>query len=110
MTDPEIIPDDMAAKLAEFNRRAQEIIVGFVAGVEALPPPSVIYHYTDDVGLRGILESGTLWLSDIFNLNDPSELSHGFSHAISILNAMAEPGPSESKGCCLGSGWNLKVA
>lgn len=87
----------MAAKLAEFDRRAEEIIVGFVAGVEALPPPPVIYHYTDDVGLRGILESGTLWLSDIFNLNDPSELSHGFSHAIGILNAMAETGPLESK-------------
>jgi hypothetical protein len=49
-------------------------------------------NYTNDTGLRGILESGKLWLTDIFNLNDPSELSHGFSHAISILRDKAADG------------------
>jgi hypothetical protein len=34
-------------------------------------PPPIIYHYTNDAGLRGILESGKLWLTDIFDLNDP---------------------------------------
>jgi hypothetical protein len=61
------------------------------------PPPPIIYHYTNDVGLRGILESGQLWFTDIFNLNDPSELRQGLSHAVSILKAMAANGPLESK-------------
>lgn len=48
-------------------------------------PPSTLYHYTTDVGLYGIFESGSLWLSDIFFLNDPSELRHGISLAVAVL-------------------------
>ena len=61
------------------------------------PPPPLIFHYTNDVGLKGILDTGKLWFTDIFDLNDPSELSHGFSHAVTILNGMAAGGPPESK-------------
>jgi hypothetical protein len=47
----------------------------------------MIYHYTDDLGLRGIIESGKLWFSDIFGLNDPSELRHGLGVAIRALKS-----------------------
>jgi hypothetical protein len=57
----------------------------------------MVYHYTDDRGLRGILESGRLWLTDVFNLNDPSELRHGFSHAVTALNARAADGLPEAQ-------------
>ncbi|PDS41137.1 hypothetical protein CO668_30810 [Rhizobium anhuiense] len=33
----------------------------------------VRYHYTDAAGLLGIIESGTLWATDVRHLNDPSE-------------------------------------
>lgn len=36
-----------------------------------------IFHYTSDVGLEGILDKKELWLTDLFNLNDPSELIFG---------------------------------
>ena len=49
------------------------------------------------MGLRGILESGRLWLTDILSLNDPSELNHGLSLATTILNGKAANGPPESK-------------
>jgi hypothetical protein len=39
--------------------------------------PTLLYHYTDGYGLHGILESGSLWLTDVFSLNDPTELRHG---------------------------------
>jgi hypothetical protein len=87
----------MRDALANFNREADEIVDSFLATLEASPPPPIIYHYTNDVGLRGILETGQLWLTDIFSLNDPSELSHGLSHAITILNSKAATGPPESK-------------
>ncbi|MGA7712475.1 MAG: hypothetical protein WCA81_11280, partial [Rhizomicrobium sp.] len=45
--------------------------------------------YTDSVGLRGILESGAIRLSDIFGLNDPTELRHGVQHASEILDVEA---------------------
>lgn len=68
----------------KFNHKAEEIIEAFDKTLPEEPPP-IIYHYTDGVGLNGILKTGQLWLTDIFSLNDPSELSHGFSIAINIL-------------------------
>jgi hypothetical protein len=89
MTETSPIPPDMQAEIEKFDKEADAIIVSIGQALDATEPPPLIYHYTNDAGLRGILESGKLWLSDIFNLNDPSELSHGFSHAMSILNAKA---------------------
>jgi hypothetical protein len=43
------------------------------------------------------LEAGQVWLTDIFNLNDPSEVCHGFSHAINILKSKVADGPPERK-------------
>src|ERR1700730_8235160 len=97
MADPDILPPDVRAEIERFDARAQEIIVSFVGPLESQPPPPTIYHYTNEAGLRGILESGMIWLTDIFDLNDPSELSHGFSQAVSIMDAWAADGPPESK-------------
>ncbi|HLQ26942.1 MAG TPA: DUF2971 domain-containing protein [Acidiferrobacterales bacterium] len=91
------IPQDMIDALAEFNSTADQIVASFVQTVELQKPPQIIYHYTNDVGLKGILQTGQVWLTDIFNLNDPSELRHGFSHAVNILNSRAADGPPESK-------------
>jgi hypothetical protein len=54
-------------------------------------------HYTDDAGLKGILESGRLRLTSVANLNDPAELRHGFSRAVDIMDQKAIAGPVESK-------------
>lgn len=91
------IPQDMQDALTKFDVTAEGIVKSFLETLELQEPPEIIYHYTNDVGLRGILETGQLWLSDIFNLNDPSELSHGFSHAVNILNGKADKGPPESQ-------------
>ncbi len=57
--------------------------------------PPHIYHYTTDMGLWGILKSGDLWLTDIFSLNDPSELEHGFNLANDKLDQKAEEDPAK---------------
>jgi hypothetical protein len=93
----ELVPVDMKDALEKFYGEAGQIVHSFLRTLESQEPPPVIYHYTNDVGLRGILETGQLWLTDIFSLNDPSELSHGFSHAIKIMNEKAINGPPESK-------------
>ncbi len=97
MTSERSFPQDMEDALDAFCVEAQTIIDTFLKTLEAQPIPPVIYHYTDDVGLRGILKTGQLWLTDIFNLNDPSEMKYGFSHALRILNSKAANGPPESK-------------
>ncbi len=91
------IPQDMRDALNQFDHVARQIVDSFCLGLDSQDPPQIIYHYTNDVGLKGILETGQLWLTDIFNLNDPSELSHGFSHVVNILNERVANGPPESK-------------
>jgi hypothetical protein len=77
----------------------QNLLLGFRQSSEAVmeefkrpwgnkPAPSTIYHYSNDAGLRGILESGKIWLNDLFQMNDPSELRHGVEHAIELTKAM----------------------
>jgi hypothetical protein len=39
--------------------------------------PDIIYHYTDVNGLHGILQSGRLWASAAYYLNDSSEIEYG---------------------------------
>ena len=60
-------------------------------------PPQTLYHYTNDTGLHGILESGRLRLSNIFSLNDPSEIRHGLFHAAETLNNETSTGTPEVK-------------
>lgn len=38
---------------------------------------NLLYHFTDAAGLKGIVQSGSLWFSDVRYLNDMSEVSHG---------------------------------
>lgn len=91
------IPSEMQLELDKFNDHCEAATRQFIQVLEAKPPPPMIYHYTDYAGFRGILESGNLWLTDVFNLNDPSELKHGFSHAVDIINRYAGNGPLETK-------------
>lgn len=43
----------------------------------ATQEPEEIFHYTDVGGLKGIVENGELWCTDIRYLNDGSEFTHG---------------------------------
>ena len=52
--------------------------------------PDILYHYTDQKGLLGIIESRSLWASKIRHLNDTSEFLHGISVARSLLRENAE--------------------
>jgi hypothetical protein len=91
------IPQELDEALARFDETAAAILRSHFGPLEATPPPPIIYHYTNAAGLRGILESGRLWLSDIFTMNDPSELKHGVSQAGELLRARAASGPPETK-------------
>lgn len=79
------LPAEMRAAIEAFNRNTDDIVNSFKPALDKQPPPSIIYHYTDDGGLRGIIETGKLWLTDVFTLNDPSELRHGLEPAIKLL-------------------------
>lgn len=44
-----------------------------------------LYHYTNAEGVKGILESKTVWFSDYTCLNDPGEIAHGIGYICKIL-------------------------
>jgi hypothetical protein len=94
---PEIIPPDMRRALREFDRKADDIARALAADVEKQAPPQMIYHYTNAAGLAGILASGRVWVSDVFSLNDPSELSHGFSQLTALLRGRIDESRPETK-------------
>ena len=58
-------------------------------GVES-PTPDVVYHYTDINGLKGIIDSGEIWLTDYQFMNDSSEIVHGLRLAKRILKKLQE--------------------
>jgi hypothetical protein len=100
MVSKDEYPRDIQGALDTFRREAEQIIgpdSPFVKSLTQKKPPDCIYHYTNDAGLRGILESGKFWLTDIRSLNDPSELKHGFKIAISELKKMVEGGSPASE-------------
>jgi hypothetical protein len=50
-----------------------------------------LYHYTDADGLKGIVENGSIWFTDVRHLNDPSEFRFGLDLVkISIQNHLNE--------------------
>jgi hypothetical protein len=59
-------------------------------------PKQTLYHYTSVDGLIGILRSKSLWLTDLYNTNDPREIHLGFEHFLSALSQVRlseYPGP-----------------
>jgi len=83
--------------LEQFGREAEQIIGTFVETLTMRKPPARICHYTNEAGLKGILKSGKLWLTEIHggSLNDPSELDHGFKIGIKELGKMVVGRPPE---------------
>lgn len=86
---------DMQNALDNFDTVAIKIIEEGVLDTPEAPEPKNIYHYTTSAGLHGILQNSSLWLSDIFSLNDRYELHHGLNLATEILVNAAKAGPSE---------------
>ena len=91
------LTEELASVLRDHWDATEAITDSFTNELIATPVPRRIYHYTNDIGLRGILKSGRLWFTDIFKLNDPSELNHGIRHALDILDREANNGPRETK-------------
>ena len=90
--DERTLPKNVADALGQLFQNAQAVYAEFAHKLEAEPTPNVIYHYTDARGLRGILETGKLWFTDIFYLNDPTELRHSLSFAVDFLRKEAAKG------------------
>jgi hypothetical protein len=92
-----MIPEQYSVALKSFSNKADEYVNSHAKKIASEPPPDLVFHYTNDVGLRGILQNKTLWLTDIFDLNDPSEIRHGLVKALETLVKLANAGTPECK-------------
>ncbi len=45
------------------------------------PPPNILYHYTTQHGLLGILKEKALWVTNLHYLNDPTEFIYSIALA-----------------------------
>lgn len=53
--------------------------------------PELVYHYTDTVGLLGIVTNKVLWASDVWFMNDAGEALYGIELIERVLDSL-EPG------------------
>jgi Protein of unknown function (DUF2971) len=81
------LPDEIRA----FDKEVDDLLKSYEQQLreKVLPSFDVVFHYTTAEGLKGILDSGRLWLTDISSLNDPSELAHGYSIFVKCLKENA---------------------
>lgn len=53
--------------------------------LKTIPLPPVLYHYTTQTGLLGILQGNCLWATDSRYLSDSSEYSYGLERIVGAL-------------------------
>jgi hypothetical protein len=56
---------------------------------EAAAPKNPLFHYTKEKALFGILDSGKLWFTSIYHMDDPEELNFGFGVARELFKEAA---------------------
>jgi len=57
--------------------------------------PEILYHYTDIRGLLGILETNSIWATNIFYLNDAAE----YEYPVELMNKEIEKRIEECEKC-----------
>ncbi len=57
--------------------------------IGATRPPSPLYHYTTAAGMKGIIENGSLYLTNALYLGDTSELVYGLELATRMIASRA---------------------
>jgi hypothetical protein len=90
-------PSELLAAIESCHQQCEEILERLTGEFLEDGTPDRLYHYTDGPGLAGILESGSFRLTDIFDLNDPTEVRHGIEQAGRILAAQARRGHPAAK-------------
>lgn len=57
-----------------------------ISQIFGMDVPNLLFHYTNSIGLKGIIESGKIWTTKIHYMNDKSELRLAFDYIRSEIN------------------------
>jgi hypothetical protein len=89
-TSPPISAAAMPPELEKALKRYRDWDVRRLKAEEAVTAiTEPLYHYTNLLGLEGILKSSKFWFTDYRHLNDPSELTHGVDMARDVARGIA---------------------
>ncbi len=80
------LPEPLTKAIDSYNTWSEEQLL---AQQTATAVDTTLYHYTNAVGLKGILESQTIWFTDYRDLNDPSELVHGIEMCGEVIRGLS---------------------
>ena len=69
------------------EQQAFDIYYRYIKQIPDIPEDTIIYHYTSPEGILGIIESNSLWATDINYLNDSSELRYIYGLVERIVKA-----------------------
>lgn len=86
------LPREAAEQISVLSGRLDKLTDEIADRAATVEVPTTLFHYTNSAGLSGIIESGRLRLSDVFGLNDPSEMRHGVRYALNALQQAAATG------------------
>jgi len=81
-----VLPAPLTAVIESYDTDIDEKLL---AEQKATTIQTTLYHYTTALGLKGILESQSIWFSDYRDLNDPSELLHGIAMCRDVTRGLA---------------------
>ena len=84
MNDVADLPKELDDSIRQFCEEFERGLREFTASMDK-PKTGILHHYTNESGLKGILKSGTLWLSNVFTQRDSSEWRWGISQVTDIL-------------------------
>jgi hypothetical protein len=59
-----------------------------VRDLQTSETPAKLYHYTDSAGLKGIVDSKSIWLTHFRYTNDASEVTYGIKRAIEHIEGL----------------------
>ena len=76
------LPPELLAMIAKYERW---IDAELKKEQDANVIDKTLYHYTNVEGLRGIIESETVWFTDFRHMNDPSEIVHGIEISRDVI-------------------------
>jgi len=75
-------PDELLPVIERYDSWSRDHLLAVQDATTITTP---LYHYTDEAGLRGILQNQEFWLTSYVSLNDTSELKFGIDAAATVL-------------------------
>jgi hypothetical protein len=79
------LPQKLQEAVEQYDKWIKQVLEDEETAYKITEP---LYHYTNGVGLTGILSSRDLWFTDYRHVNDPSEMVHGIALVHDVIHQL----------------------